>query len=107
MIGLFFNGVWLQYVFVKVGKYQYLYWLLYIYDFMEVFLQGFKVIVVFFQFNQVVIWECKGFIYNFLKQGGKVFVAGDSIVDWFDVQWEDCLVNNYWWVKDFNNLFVF
>lgn len=103
MIGLLFNGVWSQYAFAKAGKYQHLYRLLYVHDLTEASLQDLKAIAVPFQSNQAAIRERKGLIYDFLKQGGKVFVAGDSSADWLDAQWEDRPVNNYWWVKDPNN----
>lgn len=103
MIGLIFNGVWSQYAFAKAGKYQDFYRLLYVHDLTEESVEGLKAIAVPFQSNQVAIRERKSVIYNFLKRGGKVFVAGDSSADWLDAQWEDRPVNNYWWVKNPDN----
>ncbi len=102
-IGLIFNGVWSHYVFAKAPKYQDLYKLLYVHDLEESQLEGLKALVIPFQSNQKALAKRKDLLYNFLQNGGKIFVEGDSTADWLDAQWEDRPVNNYWWVNDPHN----
>ena len=102
-IGLIFNGVWSHYTFAKAPKYRDLYKLIYIHDLDETQLEGLKALVIPFQSNQKALIKRKDLLYNFLKNGGKIFIEGDSNADWLDAQWEDRPVNNYWWVKDPNN----
>lgn len=102
-IGLIFNGVWSHYVFAKAPKYRDLYKLLYVHDLEESQLEGLKALVIPFQSNQQALAKRKDLLYNFLQNGGKIFVEGDSTADWLDAQWEDRPVNNYWWVNAPNN----
>lgn len=101
-IGLIFNGVWSQYTFATAPKYEPLVKMIYIHDLEAAALEGLDAIIVPFQTNQKVMAQNKALIYDFLAQGKKVFVEGDSTIDWLDAQWEDRPVNNYWWVKDPN-----
>lgn len=102
-IGLIFNGVWSHYTFAKAPKYRDLYKLIYLHDLYENHLVGLKALVIPFQSNHKALSKKRDLLYNFLKQGGKIFVEGDSSTEWLDAQWEDRPVNNYWWVKDPNN----
>ena len=102
-IGLIFNGVWSHYSFAKAPKYRGLYKLIYVYDLREESLADCCAIAIPFQSNHVALTAKKDIIYNFLAQGNKVFVEGDSSTDWLDAQWEDRPVNNYWWVTDPDN----
>ena len=102
-IGLLFNGVWSQFAFAKATKYRDLYELLYIHDLDAAMLARVEALAIPFQSNQKVISSKKGLIYDFLKQGKKVFLEGDSSTDWLDATWEDRPVNNYWWVTDPHN----
>ncbi len=102
-IGLLFNGVWSHYTFAKAPKYRELYRLIYIHDWSEEDMEGLQALVIPFQSNHQAIAEKKGLIFDLLARGGKVFVEGDSSIDWLPGQWEDRPVNNYWWVKEPNN----
>jgi hypothetical protein len=102
-IGLLFNGVWSHYTFATAPKYKDLIEMIYIHDFDEKSLEGLEALIVPFQSNQEAISKRKDLIYDFLKQGKKVFVEGDSSMDWIDGKWEDRAVNNYWWVTDPNS----
>ena len=99
-IGLLFNGVWSHYTFARAPKYRSLYRLIYIHDWTAADLDGLQALVIPFQSNHTAIAARKELIFDFLARGGKVFVEGDSSVDWLDARWEDRPVNNYWWVKD-------
>ena len=102
-IGLLFNGVWSQYTFATAPKYKHLIKLIYIHDFDEASLEGLEALLIPFQSNQKAIAERKDLIYKFLGQGKKVFIEGDSSMEWLDAKWEDRPTNNYWWVENPNN----
>jgi len=102
-IGLIFNGVWSHYAFAKATKYQELYELLYVHDLTADQLAKVDALAIPFQSNHQAIAEKQELIYDFLAQGKKVFVEGDSSANWLDAQWEDRPVNNFWWVKDPTN----
>lgn len=102
-IGLIFNGVWSQFTFAKATKYRELYELLYIHDLNAEILSTVDALAIPFQSNQKAISGKKDLIYDFLAQGKKVFVEGDSSTNWLEATWEDRPVNNYWWVTDANN----
>ncbi|QJW88686.1 hypothetical protein HNV11_04490 [Spirosoma taeanense] len=102
-IGLIFNGVWSQYAMATAPKYRAIYKLIYVHDLSDAAVEGLEALVVPFQSNQQELARQKEVMYNFLKQGKKVFVEGDSTADWLDAQWEDRPVNNYWWVESPNN----
>jgi len=102
-IGLLFNGVWSHYTFATAPKYRDIIKLIYVHDFDKDAIKGLKALIIPFQSNQKAIVQHKTTIYNFLAEGHKVFVEGDSTMDWIDAKWEDRPVNNYWWVKDPKN----
>lgn len=102
-IGLLFNGVWSQYTFATAPKYKDLIKLIYIHDFDETSLEGIDALMIPFQSNQKAIAERKDLIYKFLGQGKKIFIEGDSSMDWLDAKWEDRPTNNYWWVENPDN----
>lgn len=102
-IGLVFNGVWSHYTFATAPKYKDLIKLIYVHDFDADSLEGLEALLVPFQSNQKAIAERKDLIYKFLEKGKKVFIEGDSTMDWLDAKWEDRPVNNYWWVENPNN----
>lgn len=102
-IGLIFNGVWSHYAIATAPKYRPIYKLIYIYDLDDAAIEGLEALVIPFQSNQAELVARKSVIYNFLSQGKKVFVEGDSTADWLDAQWEDRPVNNYWWVDNPDN----
>ena len=64
---------------------------------------GLRALVIPFQSNHEAIAGKKELIFDLLDRGGKVFVEGDSSIEWLAAQWEDRPVNNYWWVKDPDN----
>lgn len=97
-IGLIFNGVWSQYAMATAPKYRDFYRLIYIYDLNDAAVDGLDALVIPFQSNQLALTEKKAVLYNFLAQGKKIFVEGDSSTDWLNARWEDRPVNNYWWV---------
>ncbi len=102
-IGLIFNGVWSHYTFATAPKYKELIKMIYVYDLSENELNGLDALIVPFQSNQKELAKHKDLMYDFLKNGKKVFVEGDTSMDWIDAKWEDRPVNNYWWVDDPNN----
>ena len=102
-IGLLFNGVWSHYTFATAPKYKDLIEMIYIHDFDEKSLDGLEALIIPFQSNQKVIAKQKHVIYDFLAKGKKVFIEGDSSMDWIEAKWEDRPVNNYWWVENPNN----
>lgn len=102
-VGLIFNGVWSHYAFAMATKYRDLYQLLYVHDLDAAALAGVDALAIPFQSNHKVIAAHRALIYDFLAQGKKVFVEGDSSAAWLDATWEDRPVNNYWWVKDPNS----
>ncbi len=102
-IGLIFNGVWSQYAMATAPKYRDIYTLIYVYDLDHDAVADLDALVIPFQSNQLALTEKKAVLYDFLAQGKKVFVEGDSSTDWLDARWEDRPVNNYWWVADPNN----
>lgn len=99
-IGLVFNGVWSHYAMATAPKYRDIYRLMYVYDLDDAAVAGLDALVIPFQSNQEELAARKDVLYNLLKQGKKVFVEGDSSVNWLDAQWEDRPVNNYWWVEN-------
>ena len=99
-IGLLFNGVWSQYAFAKATKYRDIYTLLYVHDLSKEMLAPVNALAIPFQSNQRVIAQHQALIYDFLAQGKRIFVEGDSSAHWLDADWEDRPVNNYWWVKN-------
>jgi len=102
-IGLIFNGVWSHYTFATAPKYEHIIKLIYIHDFNKESLEGLDAIIIPFQSHQPALAKRKKLIYDFLNQGKKVFVEGDSSMDWIDGTWEDRPVDNYWWVNSPNN----
>lgn len=102
-IGLVFNGVWSHYAFATAPKYRDIFKLLYVYDINEEMINDLDAICIPFQSNHKALAEKKDLLYNFLKEGKKIFIEGDSSANWLDAQWEDRPVNNYWWVRDPNN----
>lgn len=102
-IGLLFNGVWSHYTFATAPKYSEVIKLIYIHDLSDEALEGLEGLLIPFQSNQEVIVENKQVIYDFLAKGKKVFVEGDSTLDWIDAEWVDRPTNNYWWVENPNN----
>lgn len=102
-IGLVFNGVWSHYTFATAPKYKELIKLIYVHDFDKAALNGLEALIIPFQSNQKAIAKRKDLIYDFLAKGKKVFIEGDSSMDWVDAKWEDRPVNNYWWVKNPKN----
>lgn len=103
MIGLIFNGVWSHYAMATAPKYRDIYKLIYVYDLTDEAVADLDALVIPFQSNQGELAARQAVIYDFLNQGKKVFVEGDSTADWLDAQWEDRPVNNYWWVENPNN----
>ncbi len=102
-IGLIFNGVWSQYAFATATKYKDIYELVYVHELSHEKIKNLDAIVIPFQSNQHALTEKKDSIYQFLSDGKKVYIAGDSSTEWLDATWEDRPVNNYWWVKDPDN----
>lgn len=102
-IGLLFNGVWSHYTFATAPKYASIIKLIYIHDFSKEALVGLEALIIPFQSNQKEITKKKELIYDFLRNGKKVFIEGDSSTSWLDATWEDRPVNNYWWVENPNN----
>lgn len=102
-IGLIFNGVWSHYAFATAAKYNEIFKLIYVYDLESDKLIELDALCIPFQSNHSAIAAKKEIIYDFLKEGKKVFIEGDSSANWLDAQWEDRPVNNYWWVKDPQN----
>jgi hypothetical protein len=102
-IGLLFNGVWSHYTFATAPKYKDLIELIYIHDFDETSLDRLEALMIPFQSNQNAIAKRKDVIYDFLAKGKKVFIEGDSSMDWIEAKWEDRPTNNYWWVENPNN----
>lgn len=102
-IGMIFNGVWSQYAMATAPKYRDIYQLIYVYDLDQAAVADLDALVIPFQSNQSALTEKKAILYDFLAQGKKVFVEGDSSTDWLDARWEDRPVNNYWWVDNPNN----
>ena len=102
-IGLLFNGIWSHYTFATAPKYKDLIEMVYIHDFDEKSLDGLEALIIPFQSNQKVIAKQKHVIYDFLAKGKKVFIEGDSSINWIEAKWEDRPVNNYWWVENPNN----
>ncbi|MEO6760671.1 MAG: hypothetical protein ABIO24_14530 [Saprospiraceae bacterium] len=102
-IGLIFNGVWSQYAFAKATKYRDLYKLLYVHDLTAEQMDSVDALAIPFQSNHPAITQRRDLLYDFLAQGKRVFVEGDSSADWLEATWEDRPVNNFWWVKDPNN----
>jgi len=102
-IGLIFNGVWSQYAFAKATKYRDLYKLLYIHDLDAAQMDAVDALAIPFQSNHRAIAQRRDLLYDFLAQGKRVFVEGDSSAQWLDATWEDRPVNNFWWVKDPHN----
>lgn len=102
-IGLIFNGVWSHYTFAKAPKYSSLYRLIYVHDLVAADLEPLKALVIPFQSNHQALAAKQDLIYGFLRAGKKVFIEGDSSVEWMEATWEDRPVNNYWWVKDPHN----
>jgi len=102
-IGLIFNGVWSQYAFAKATKYRDLYKLLYIHDLDAAQMDSVDALAIPFQSNHPAIAQRRDLLYDFLAQGKRVFVEGDSSAQWLDATWEDRPVNNFWWVKDPHN----
>ncbi len=100
---MIFNGVWSHYTFATAPKYKDLIKLIYIFDFDVQSLEGLEALIIPFQSNQKELSKRRNLIYQFLKSGKKVFVEGDSSMDWIDGKWEDRPVNNYWWVEDPEN----
>ncbi|MBS1913596.1 MAG: hypothetical protein JST22_16535 [Bacteroidetes bacterium] len=99
-IGLVFNGVWSQYAFATAPKYRDFYDLLYIHELSLQRAAGYAALAIPFQTNHDVLALHRDVIYDFLGQGGIVYVEGDSSPAWIDAVWEDRPVNNYWWVTD-------
>ena len=99
-IGLIFNGVWSQYTFATAPKYKDIFRLLYVHDLDRESLEGLDALCIPFQSNHKAIAENKQLLYDFLRDGKKIFVEGDSSAHWLDAQWEDRPVNNYWWVEN-------
>ncbi|MEY3442972.1 MAG: hypothetical protein RLZZ519_1253 [Bacteroidota bacterium] len=99
-IGLIFNGVWSHYAFAKASKYRDLFELLYVHALTAEALSEVDALVIPFQSNHPAIAVHQQLIYDFLRQGKKLFVEGDSSAVWLDATWEDRPVNNFWWVKD-------
>ena len=102
-IGLIFNGVWSHYAFAKATKYRDIYKLLYVHDLCAEDLEGLEALAIPFQSHHEALSAHKDLIYNFLTQGKKIFVEGDSSANWLEATWEDRPVNNYWWVKNPEN----
>lgn len=99
-IGLLFNGVWSQYAMATAPKYQAHYELLYIHELTAEDLRDRAALVIPFQSHQEAIFRRKDLLYQFLGEGKKIVVFGDSTPQWIDAQWEDRPVDNYWWVTD-------
>ena len=102
-IGLIFNGVWSHYTFATAPKYKDIFELLYVYDISKEQLDKVDALCIPFQSNHKAIAEHKDLLYDFLQQGKKIFIEGDSSANWLEGVWEDRPVNNYWWVADPNN----
>ncbi len=102
-IGLIFNGVWSHYTFATAPKYRDIIKMIYVYDLSETELNDIEALIIPFQSNQKELAKHKELIYDFLAKGKKVFVEGDTSMDWIDAKWEDRPVNNYWWVENPNN----
>jgi hypothetical protein len=102
-IGLLFNGVWSQYALASAPKYQSHYELLYVHELRAGHLEDRVALVIPFQSHQEAIFRHKDLLYEFLAEGKKIVVFGDSTPKWIDAQWEDRPVDNYWWVADPNN----
>ncbi|MEP7251151.1 MAG: hypothetical protein ABI683_02190 [Ginsengibacter sp.] len=102
-IGLIFNGVWSQYTFAKAPKYKDIFELLYVYDLSKEKLDGMDALCIPFQSNQQALALNKELLYDFLRQGKKIFIEGDSSADWLDARWENRPINNYWWVTNPEN----
>ena len=102
-IGLIFNGVWSQYTFAKAPKYKDIFELLYVYDLSKEKLENMDALCIPFQSNQQALALNKELLYDFLRQGKKIFIEGDSSADWLDARWENRPVNNYWWVTNPEN----
>ncbi|MGV3608041.1 MAG: hypothetical protein ACO1RA_16670 [Planctomycetaceae bacterium] len=100
-IGLIFNGVWSQYALATAPKYANIYDLVYVHDLGKIALDGYDALVIPFQSHQAALADHKHLLYDFLHQGKKVAVFGDSSPQWLEnAFWEDRPVNNYWWVAD-------
>ena len=99
-IGLLFNGVWSQYAFATAPKYRDFYRLVYVHQLDADALNGLEALVIPFQSNQTILGQKKALLHDFLAQGKKIVVFGDSQPTWIDALWEDRPVDNYWWVKD-------
>lgn len=102
-IGIIFNGGWSMYAFAQADKYRAIYQLIYVHELTWHKIEHLSALVVPFLSNHHVIAEHKHLIYQFLSEGKKVFVEGDSSELWIDAKWEDRPVNNYWWVANPNN----
>lgn len=99
-IGLIFNGIWSQYAVATAPKYRDLYRLLYVHDLAQTNLDDLHALVIPFQSHQAALTVQQDVLYQFLAEGRKIAVFGDSTPQWMDAQWEDRPVNNYWWVDD-------
>ena len=99
-IGLLFNGVWSQYALAAAPKYSDIYKLLYIHDLSSDSLSSIDALVIPFQSHQAAIATHKDLLYQFLSNGKKIAVFGDSTPLWLNAQWQDRPVNNYWWVEN-------
>ena len=99
-IGLIFNGVWSQYALATAPKYAEIYELVYVHDLPRADLTRFDALVVPFQSHQQALGQHREVLYQFLGEGKKIAVFGDSTPSWIDAAWENRPVNNYWWVAD-------
>ncbi|MES2709384.1 MAG: hypothetical protein V4726_22490 [Verrucomicrobiota bacterium] len=99
-IGLVFNGVWSHYAMATAPKYRDFYELVYIHDLTFGALRHLGALVIPFQSHQAELARRKEHLYQFLAEGGKIAVFGDSTPLWLEAQWEDRPVDNFWWVTD-------
>lgn len=99
-IGLVFNGVWSQYAFATAPKYRPYYRLIYVHDLTCDAVEPLEALVIPFQSNQEALTQRQDVLYDFLADGKKLVVFGDSDPEWLEATWEDRPVNNYWWVED-------
>ena len=91
------NGVWSHHAFAQMPRYRDHFRLVYVHDLNAEELAQAPAVVVPFQSNQAALAAKRDLFFDYLAQGGRVAVFGDSREDFLPATWEDRPINNYWW----------
>lgn len=97
-IGLIFNGVWSQQLFVDATPFKQYYSLLYIHDLADIDLSAYHALVVPFQSHHGTLTALRGSLLTYCRQGGRLALFGDQPEDLLPgMCWAERHVDNTWW----------